>query len=94
MDTQQLHQTLARLHEELAEGPKLDSESRERLTVLLADIQRVLQSEETDDAATDDDDRESLGERLQDAIVDFEAAHPQFSQLMGRIADGLSQMGI
>ncbi|MGD9857359.1 MAG: DUF4404 family protein [Planctomycetaceae bacterium] len=93
MDKQQLHDMLSQLHEELTQGPMLDAESRVRLSQLLADIQQVLQADTADETVKEDDD-ESLGDRLQDAIVDFEAAHPQFSQLMGRIADGLSQMGI
>jgi hypothetical protein len=36
----------------------------------------------------------SLTERMQEAIADFEAAHPRVSELIGRIADGLSQLGI
>ena len=94
MDKQQLDDTLARLHQELSARPELDAESRERLSQLLADIQSVL-TEAPEESQTDAGEKhESLRDRLQDAIVDFEAAHPQFSQLMGRIADGLSQMGI
>ncbi len=94
MEKQQLNDTLAQLHEELVHGPELDEESRERLSQLVADIQSVLQSDAGDQSASADDTEESLTDRLQDAIADFEAAHPQFSELMGRIADGLSQLGI
>lgn len=94
MDKQQLDATLAQLHEELAHGPKLDQESRQRLTQLLADIQAVLEADASETETVDQEERESVRDRVQDVIVDFEAAHPQFSQLMGRIADGLSQLGI
>jgi hypothetical protein len=94
MDKQQLADTLARLHQELSARPELDAESRERLSQLLADIQSVLTETPEDAQRPEDEEHNSLRDRLQDAIVDFEAAHPQFSQLMGRIADGLSQMGI
>jgi hypothetical protein len=94
MDKQQLDDTLARLHQELSARPELDAESRERLSQLLADIQRVLTETPEESQTHAGEKHESLRDRLQDAIVDFEAAHPQFSQLMGRIADGLSQMGI
>ncbi|MBX3436926.1 MAG: DUF4404 family protein [Planctomycetaceae bacterium] len=92
MEKQQLHSTLAQLHEELAKGPELDAESRSRLSQLLADIQQVLQNEPAAEESPDED--ASLTDRLQDAIIDFEATYPRFSQLMGRIADGLSQLGI
>ncbi len=94
MEKQQLNDTLTQLHDALAHGPQLDEESRERLSQLLADIQNVLQSDDTGESDSSDESGESLTDRLQDAIADFEAAHPQFSELMGRIADGLSQLGI
>ena len=31
---------------------------------------------------------------LRELLLKFEAEHPQFSELLGRIADGLSRMGI
>ena len=94
MDKQQLNDTLARLHQELSARPELDADSRERLSQLLADIQSVLTEKPEDSQTRTSQKHESLRERVHDAIVDFEAAHPQFSQLMGRIADGLSQLGI
>jgi hypothetical protein len=94
MDKQQLDDTLARLHQELSARPELDADSRARLSELLADIQSVLTGNRAESQTSRGARHESLRERVQDAIVDFEAAHPQFSQLMGRIADGLSQLGI
>jgi hypothetical protein len=93
MDTHELNETLAKLHEELTHGQQLDEEARQRLQTLHSDIQAVLNRDpEAPEPETDGDD--SLGERLQEAVTDFEAAHPQFSQLIGRIADGLSNLGI
>ena len=52
------------------------------------------------------DDQTFVGERetppeagttthgLRELLLKFEAEHPQFSELLGRIADGLSRMGI
>ncbi len=93
MDTNELNDTLASLHEELTQGQQLDEESRERLRVLLDDIRAMLDRDPAG-PATPEGGSDSLGERLQDAVVDFEAAHPQFSQMIGRIADGLSNLGI
>jgi len=91
MNTDELKQTLDTLHEELTHGQQLDEDARARLQVLLADIQNVLAREPQRSA---DVDEEGLGERLQEAVSEFEAAHPRFSQLIGRIADGLSNLGI
>lgn len=91
MNTDELKQTLDTLHEELTHGQQLDDEARHRLQVLLGDIQDVLAREPQQAADADD---EGLGERLQEAVSEFEAAHPRFSQLIGRIADGLSNLGI
>ena len=91
MNTDELKRTLDTLHEELTHGQQLDDEARQRLQVLLADIQDVLAREPQQASDVDD---EGLGERLQEAVSEFEAAHPRFSQLIGRIADGLSNLGI
>jgi hypothetical protein len=91
MNTDELKQTLDTLHEELTHGQELDDEARHRLQVLLGDIQNVLAREPQQASEADD---EGLGERLQEAVSEFEAAHPRFSQLIGRIADGLSNLGI
>lgn len=93
MDTHELNKTLATLHEELSHGQQLDEESRDRLRVLLSDIQTALDRSEGSSSEVNEGD-DSLGDRMQDAVTDFEAAHPQFSQLIGRIADGLSNLGI
>ena len=91
MNTDELKQTLDTLHEELTHGQQLDEEARARLQVLLEDIQNVLATNPQQPSDVDD---EGLGERLQEAVSEFEAAHPRFSQLIGRIADGLSNLGI
>ncbi len=93
MTAKDLNEHLTKLRAELDEGPELDEDSREKIAALVQDIQRVLdrQAREDDEDPNDDD---TLGERLQDAVLHFEAAHPQISQFIGRLADGLSQMGI
>ncbi|MCA9077037.1 MAG: DUF4404 family protein [Planctomycetaceae bacterium] len=93
MDTNELNDTLASLHEELTHGQELDEESRERLRVLLDDIRVALDGDPAERESPSSKDG-SLGDRLQSAVVEFEAAHPHTSQLIGRIADGLSNMGI
>ncbi len=92
MTAKDLNKHLTQLRQELADGPELDDASREKLSALVQDIQQVLDRQA--DAAQEDSDDDSLGDRLQDAVLHFEAAHPQISQFIGRLADGLSQMGI
>lgn len=91
MDTQELNDTLAKLHEELTQGQQLDEDSKQRLRILLDDIRVAL---DHDAGTTTNGGDNSLSDRLQEAVSEFEAAHPQFSQLIGRIADGLSNLGI
>jgi hypothetical protein len=92
MDTNQLKQTLDTLHDELSHGQQFDEEARQRLRILLADIHAVLDRDPEKQSPHEKED--ALSDRLQEAVSEFEAAHPQFSQLIGRIADGLSNLGI
>lgn len=93
MDTNELNDTLASLHDELTHGQQLNDESRERLQVLLDDIRATLNRDPSTPATVPSADH-SLSDRLQEALVEFEAAHPKLSQMIGRIADGLSNLGI
>lgn len=93
MDTNELNDTLASLHDELTHGQQLDEESRQRLRVLLDDIRIALDRDPATPATSPSEDP-SLSDRLQEALVEFEAAHPRLSQTIGRIADGLSNLGI
>ena len=93
MNTKDLNETLASLHDELSHGQELDEESRERLRVLLDDIREALDQKTTNPSVIEQK-IDLLSERLKDAVIEFRAALPQISQLLGRIADGLSNMGI
>ncbi len=90
MPSDQLRAELAQLHSLLQDTHEIDDSTRQSLTQLAEDIQRVLQapSDRTDQGHTD------LRHRIDDVVLDFEAKHPQLTQILSRVTDLLSNMGI
>jgi len=88
--SQDLQQTLAALHEELARTRSVDRESRELLVTVMQDIARVL-DRSLEEAS---DDENSLGERLEHVAVRFESEHPQLSAAVRQVVDALANAGI
>lgn len=91
MDTSQLQETLSKIHQELANADVVDDKSRELLEQVLHDIERLL--------AGGKDTAAPVGElgvvrAVRNAVEHFEDSHPFLASLLGRIADGLSSMGI
>ena len=103
-DNENLDTTLNQLRQQLAAARQLDPDVAARLRQTLADIQDLLQqtaSGEAEPAAgavsdTEDegDDEPALTERLHEAARHFEESHPTISLTLGRLIDGLGQMGI
>jgi hypothetical protein len=89
MEKSELIATLRKLHTELSQTDQADPETVNRLHVLTGEIQQLLERSETppEDAGT-------TTHGLRELLLKFEAEHPQFAELLGRIADGLSRMGI
>jgi hypothetical protein len=90
MPQEDLKRTLQSLHSELSQHPDLDPESHALLTRLAEDIDDVLHPA----APPPDPEQESLIDRVTDARQNFEVTHPQLAAIIGRIADGLAQLGI
>lgn len=90
MDEHQLREDLERLHQELARSESVDAASRGLLIDLLHDIEAVLERSKPHAAGAS----ESLIDRLQEATGQFEETHPTLTELVGRIADLLSRLGI
>lgn len=88
MDQEHLHQTLESLHRELADTTDLDPKSRELLETVLRDIQRAMNRD------ADHDPAHGMVDRLRDAVTAFEGTHPFLATLIGRVADGLANLGI
>jgi hypothetical protein len=83
-----LRATLSELEAELQGLDSLDDATREQLADAAAEIAASLRrgkpSEKTRHAK----------DSLQDRLVDFEAQHPQLAIIVGRLLDGLAQLGI
>ena len=83
-----LRATLKELEAELTSADSLDDDTREQLadavTAIAATIRRGKRSEATRQAE----------DSLQGRLEDFEASHPQIAILVGRLLDGLAQLGI
>ncbi len=99
MTTEELSQTLLKLHEELSGNPELDEKTLDSLRILLGEIQVAIDRAgggEADEVEPVDSADASLpvGERLRSAITAFEARHPSLTLSLSKIADGLSAMGI
>ena len=90
MDKQQLIETLEALQAGLAEHEGVAEETQAALGRVTDDVRRVLDPEEE----TGEDDAHASREGLQGLIQEFEAEHPKLAETIGRIADGLANLGI
>ena len=90
MPSEQLRAELAQLHRVLQDTHEIDDSTRQSLTQLAEDIQRVLQPppDGTYQGHTD------LRQRIDDVVLGFETKHPQLTQILSRVTDLLSNMGI
>ncbi len=84
MDSNELHETLARLHQELAATASVDAETRALLGEIVADIGRL-----NSPAAAP-----SPASRLEGVAVQFEADHPALAASLRRLIDLLGQAGV
>jgi hypothetical protein len=87
MNTTRLRELLRELHEELDRADSVEPESQELLRNVMDDIEGVLERSE---GAGDD----SITDRLNHAVVDFEATHPKLSYTIERLVKSLSDIGI
>lgn len=92
MPREELKRTLESLHEELAQSAEVDPEVRKLLTDVAGDIEQALQKEPTESEGGGEES--GLIDRVNDLGSHFEEQHPKLAQIIGRIADGLSQLGI
>jgi hypothetical protein len=89
MSIDKLCATVSELEQALRGIKSLDRESRQVLEQAVQEIRAALQ-QETRSAA----DRQSLIERLRESVEQFESTHPSLTAVLGRLIDGLGQMGI
>ncbi len=105
-DTNDLRETLARLHQQLGSSPDLNAGKQAQLQAILQDIQALLaeanlpqsssasQTAASGSAPPSGRSRESLVGRLASAEREFQATHPSLAALVGSVIDALGEMGI
>jgi len=89
MNNEELRSQLEKLHNELHQSPALDLQQRELLQTLADEIQALLKRDEIQRHHY-----KTLSERLNDAVAELEASHPQITLLMRQTIDSLAYLGI
>ena len=87
-DRSSLRTALAEVQELLETAPELGAEDRTELRAALRDIQDALADGRQEDASG------SLGNMWSSAVERFEGRHPRLTEMIGRIADSLAELGI
>ena len=90
MEKKQLQANLRELGDTLAQSGQIDDQTRELLQSVTSELQRLL---EQDDGLSP----EAVGpvhRDLKELLLRFETEHPQLTSILGRIADGLANVGI
>jgi len=86
-----LRKLLEQLQDELERAEKVEPESRDLLRDVMADIHTTLERSADGEAPAADD---SVKDRLDQAMVEFESSHPQLSFTLERLMESLANMGI
>jgi uncharacterized NAD(P)/FAD-binding protein YdhS len=85
---EKLRATLNELETELQGLDSLDDATREQLAEAAAEIAASLRRGKRSEKTRRAEDS------LQNRLVEFEAEHPQLAMIVGRLLDGLAQLGI
>jgi hypothetical protein len=89
MSTEQLKETLKKLHETINNTKQVDAELAELLSVLNQDIHQLLNKERPEEDALS-----NLGERSLALSAQFAAQNPRLEMSLRELADILGRMGI
>ena len=87
---ERLKDSLENLHRELIKAEKVDDNSKELLRGIMADIQRLLDS----DTETPHKSKHSIIEDLKDSARKFELSHPELAGAINIVINSLSNIGI
>ena len=85
---EKLRATLHELEAELRELETLDDETRKLLAEAALEIANILTRGERSE------DTERVEGSLRERLEEFEASHPELALIVGRLIDGLGQLGI
>lgn len=88
---EKLQDLIRELETELGSLDTLDASTRQALETTMGEIQAALAGHPSPPADADDD---SLQQRLQGSLQEFEASHPGLASLLSRVIDLLGQIGI
>jgi hypothetical protein len=85
--SKRLHEILDELHELLETEKEMGDEAVGALKQAASEIRGAVEEES-------EGDHDGLLEQLNSALERFEGRHPKLTELVGRVADALSDMGI
>jgi len=83
-----LPEILTELHEALEGMGDLDVQLRSELRGAAEDIQEALDDSRAEELS------DSLRDRVTGSLERFEGSHPRLTEIVGRVADALSDLGI
>lgn len=86
--TRSLPEILTELHEALEGMGDLDERLRSELRGAADDIQGALDDSRAEELS------DSLRDRMTAALERFEGSHPRLTEIVGRVADALADLGI
>ncbi len=89
MDKDSLRDLLAKLHSEMTDALRSDPKSREHLSEMMQDINRLIDKPAATAAV-----HGSLPDRLERIAIQFEADHPTLAASARRLVDLLGEVGI
>ena len=90
MEKQHLQNNLRELGDALAKAGPIDDQTKRLLQAVTDELQRLLQQDEQ----LSPESVEPVHRDLKELLLQFETQHPQLTAILGRIADGLSNVGI
>ena len=90
MDRNSLRDLAAKLHAELTDALREDPKSRESLSDMMRDINRLIDKPQEPPSSP----HGSLPDRLERIAVQFEADHPTLAASARRLVDLLGEVGI
>ena len=90
MEKQQLQESLAALHSALSNRDQIDEDTRNLLSALSGDIDRLLD----DSTENRPEDVQPVTEQVDSLLLKFEADHPDLTAALNRVASALANIGI